>query len=164
MVCLNFKLSVPRSSVLTTKVTLEKNVFFRALPIYFYKLLTDIIASKYLSMCVQVKRASDLWKETNSQALDRLARLRGVFAIQHHEDVNLIVFFFLPDNQAAWERYEQKRDELFKKLDGADTELENINQVNCVFPVPAGIIQFFFDKFVFSSSPILLRYTSCLLV
>ena len=137
MVCLNFKLSVPRSSVLTTKVTLEKNVFFRALPIYFYKLLTDIIASKYLSMCVQVKRASDLWKETNSQALDRLARLRGVFAIQHHEDVNLIVFFFLPDNQAAWERYEQKRDELFKKLDGADTELENINQVNCVFPVPA---------------------------
>ena len=94
MVCLNFKLSVPRSSVLTTKVTLEKNVFFRALPIYFYKLLTDIIASKYLSMCVQVKRASDLWKETNSQALDRLARLRGVFAIQHHEDVNLIVFFF----------------------------------------------------------------------
>ena len=134
MVCLNFKLSVPRSSVLTTKVTLEKNVFFRALPIYFYKLLTDIIASKYLSMCVQVKRASDLWKETNSQALDRLARLRGVFAIQHHEDVNLIVFFFLPDNQAAWERYEQKRDELFKKLDGADTELENINQVNLCFP------------------------------
>ena len=64
------------------------------MPIYFYKLLTDIIASKYLSMCVQVKRASDLWKETNSQALDRLARLRGVFAIQHHEDVNLIVFFF----------------------------------------------------------------------
>ena len=65
----------------------------RPLPIYFYKFLTDIIASKYLSMCVQVKRASDLWKETNSQALDRLARLRGVFAIQHHEDVNLIVFF-----------------------------------------------------------------------
>ena len=72
--------------------------------------------------------------------------------------------FFLADNQAAWERYEQKRDELFKKLDGADTELENINQVNCVFPVLAGIIQFFFDKFVFCSSPILLWYTSCLLV
>ena len=57
--------------------------------------------------------------------------------------------FFLPDNQAAWERYEQKRDELFKKLDGADTELENINQVNCVFPVPAGIIQFFLTNLSF---------------
>jgi len=64
----------------------------------------------------EVKRASDLWKETNSQALDRLARLR--------------------DNQAAWERYEQKRDELFKKLDGADTELENINQL---YNLDAGI-------------------------
>ena len=61
--------------------------------------------------------------------------------------------FFLPDNQAAWERYEQKRDELFKKLDGADTELENINQVNCVSPVPAGIIHFFGQV---CSSPILL--------
>jgi len=43
----------------------------------------------------EVKRAGDLWKETNSQALDRLNRLK--------------------DNQAAWERYEQKRDELTKK-------------------------------------------------
>ena len=49
----------------------------------------------------------------------------------------ILFCLFIPDNQAAWERYEQKRDELFKKLDGADTELENINQVNCVFPVPA---------------------------
>merc|ERR1719264_1951142 len=64
----------------------------------------------------EVKRAGDLWKETNNQALDRLQRLR--------------------DNQAAWERYEQKRDELFKKLDGADTELENINQL---YNLEAGI-------------------------
>ena len=41
--------------------------------------------------------------------------------------------------ERARKEYEQKRDELFKKLDGADTELENINQVNCVFTVPAGI-------------------------
>ena len=60
------------------------------------------------------------------------------------------MLFILPDNQAAWERYEQKRDELFKKLDGADTELENINQVNCVFPVPAGIIHFFWTNLFFS--------------
>ena len=51
--------------------------------------------------------------------------------------MSILFCLFIPDNQAAWERYEQKRDELFKKLDGADTELENINQVNCVFPVPA---------------------------
>jgi hypothetical protein len=64
----------------------------------------------------EVKRAGDLWKETNSQALDRLQRLK--------------------DNQAAWERYEQKRDELNKKLDGADAELENINQL---YNLDAGI-------------------------
>jgi len=64
----------------------------------------------------EVKRAGDLWKETNNQALDRLQRLR--------------------DNQAAWERYEQKRDELTKKLDGADSELENINQL---YNLDAGI-------------------------
>merc|ERR1712032_1265613 len=64
----------------------------------------------------EVKRAGDLWKETNSQALDRLNRLK--------------------DNQAAWERYEQKRDELTKKLDGADAELENINQL---YNLEAGI-------------------------
>jgi len=64
----------------------------------------------------EVKRAGDLWKETNNQALDRLQRLR--------------------DNQAAWERYEQKRDELTKKLDAADSELENINQL---YNLDAGI-------------------------
>lgn len=64
----------------------------------------------------EVKRAGDLWKETNNQALDRLQRLR--------------------DNQAAWERYEQKRDELTRKLDAADSELENINQL---YNLDAGI-------------------------
>jgi len=64
----------------------------------------------------EVKRAGDLWKETNSQALDRLNRLK--------------------DNQAAWERYEQKREELTKKLDAADSELENINQL---YNLEAGI-------------------------
>jgi len=64
----------------------------------------------------EVKRAGDLWKETNSQALDRLNRLK--------------------DNQAAWERYELKRDELTKKLDAADSELENINQL---YNLEAGI-------------------------
>ena len=29
----------------------------------------------------EVKRAGDLWKETNSQALDRLNRLKGLFSI-----------------------------------------------------------------------------------
>ena len=85
-----------------------------------------------------MKRAGDLWKETNSQALDRLNRLKGLLNIQF-----TLENYIFSDNQAAWERYEQKRDELFKKLDGADTELENINQVNCVSPVPAGIIKFF---------------------
>ena len=52
---------------------------------------------------------------------------------------------FFSDNQAAWERYEQKRDELFKKLDGADTELENINQVQTHF------VGFAFSKKLFGS-------------
>ena len=78
----------------------------------------------------EVKRASDLWKETNNQALDRLQRLKGLKLLSI---IKMSILCFFSDNQAAWERYEQKRDELFKKLDGADTELENINQVQTHF-------------------------------
>ena len=79
----------------------------------------------------EVKRAGDLWKETNNQALDRLQRLRGTTSSSSFKITSHV---FFSDNQAAWERYEQKRDELTKKLDGADSELENINQVlPCIF-------------------------------
>ena len=74
----------------------------------------------------EVKRAGDLWKETNNQALDRLQRLRGTTSSSSFKITSHV---FFSDNQAAWERYEQKRDELTKKLDAADSELENINQV-----------------------------------
>lgn len=57
----------------------------------------------------EVKRATDLWKETNNSALDRLQRLK--------------------DNQNAWEKFEQKRGDLDGKLNSADQDLENINRL-----------------------------------
>ena len=54
-------------------------------------------------------------------------RYKILFALKHPDEYHIKSCF--SDNQAAWERYEQKRDELTKKLDGADAELENINQV-----------------------------------
>ena len=81
-----------------------------------------------------MKRASDLWKETNSQALDRLNRLKGIRSVVFiYLNIEMPILPCFSDNQAAWERYEQKRDELTKKLDGADAELENINQVSLFF-------------------------------
>jgi len=64
----------------------------------------------------EVKRATDLWKETNSQALDRLNRLK--------------------ENQSAWERYENKRNDLIAKLDSADGELEDIKKL---YDLAAGV-------------------------
>jgi len=58
---------------------------------------------------VEVKRASDLWDETNKLALDRLNRLR--------------------DNLSAWERYENKRNDLGDKLANAQRELDDIKKV-----------------------------------
>lgn len=57
----------------------------------------------------EVKRAAELWKDTNDQALDRLQRLK--------------------ENQSAWERYENKRNDITGKLDKADTELEDIKKL-----------------------------------
>lgn len=57
----------------------------------------------------EVKRATDLWKETNNTALDRLQRLK--------------------DNQNAWEKFEQKERDLDGKLNSSVQELENINQL-----------------------------------
>jgi len=57
----------------------------------------------------EVKKASDQWKETNDMALDRLDRLK--------------------DNLSCWEKYENKRNELFDKLNGADKELADIKKV-----------------------------------
>jgi len=58
---------------------------------------------------VEVKRASDLWDETNKIALDRLNRLR--------------------DNLSAWERYENKRNELADKIASANRELDDIKKL-----------------------------------
>jgi len=49
------------------------------------------------------------WDETNNLAMDRLNRLK--------------------DNLSAWERYENKRNDLTDKLDGADRELEDIKKI-----------------------------------
>ena len=62
---------------------------------------------------VEVKRASDLWDETNKLALDRLSRLRGdrtsFLPFTHNKFANFLLF---SDNLSAWERYENKRNEL----------------------------------------------------
>jgi len=58
---------------------------------------------------LEVKRASDLWDETNKLALDRLERLR--------------------DNLSAWERYENKRNELGDKIASANRELDDIKKL-----------------------------------
>jgi len=58
---------------------------------------------------VEVKRASDLWDETNKLALDRLNRLR--------------------DNLSAWERYENKRNDLGDKLANAQREFDDIKKL-----------------------------------
>jgi len=57
----------------------------------------------------EVKKANDLWAETNKLALDRLNRLR--------------------DNLSAWERYENKRNDLADKLAVGDRELDDIKKV-----------------------------------
>jgi len=57
----------------------------------------------------EVKKASQLWDETNKLALDRLNRLR--------------------DNCSAWEQYENKRNDLTIKLDGGDRELQDIKKI-----------------------------------
>jgi len=57
----------------------------------------------------EVKKASDQWAETNQLALDRLDRLR--------------------ENNVCWEKYENKRNDLFDKLNGAEKELEDIKKV-----------------------------------
>merc|ERR1712013_272858 len=57
----------------------------------------------------EVKKATDLWSETNNLALDRLNRLR--------------------DNLSAWERYENKRNDLADKLAVGDRELDDIKKV-----------------------------------
>ena len=44
----------------------------------------------------EVKRASDLWKETNNQALDRLQRLKGLKQFVHHQDEYLVFFLRQP--------------------------------------------------------------------
>jgi len=57
----------------------------------------------------EVKKASELWDETNKTALDRLNRLR--------------------DNLSAWERYENKRNDLADKIAVGDRELADIKKV-----------------------------------
>jgi len=57
----------------------------------------------------EVKRASDMWDDTNKIALDRLNRLR--------------------DNLASWERFETKRNDLADKLAVGDRELADIKKV-----------------------------------
>jgi len=64
----------------------------------------------------EVKKASEQWEETNKLALDRLNRLK--------------------DNMAAWERYENKRNDLTAKLDGGDKELEDIKKL---YDMTAGV-------------------------
>ena len=63
---------------------------------------------------LEVKRASDLWEETNSVAMDRLNRLRGEHFLWAPSESILLLFLFL-DNLSAWERYENKRNDLGKK-------------------------------------------------
>jgi len=65
---------------------------------------------------IEVKKASELWEETNKIALDRLNRLR--------------------DNLSAWERYETKRNDLSVKLDGGDRELADIKKI---YDLAAGV-------------------------
>ena len=57
---------------------------------------------------VEVKKASELWEETNKLALDRLDRLRGASVGICPPLSNV----FFSDNLSAWERYENKRNEL----------------------------------------------------
>lgn len=57
----------------------------------------------------EVKKAQDQWKETNDIALDRLDRLR--------------------DNLNAWERYENKRNDLADKIANGIRELNDIKKV-----------------------------------
>jgi len=60
-------------------------------------------------LCREVTNMKTTWDETNNLALDRLNRLK--------------------DNMSAWERYENKRNELTDKLDGADRELMDIKKI-----------------------------------
>jgi len=57
----------------------------------------------------EVSNMKNTWEETNTLALDRLTRLK--------------------DNLSAWERYENKRNDLTDKLDGADRELNDIKKI-----------------------------------
>jgi len=57
----------------------------------------------------EVANMKNTWEDTNNLALDRLTRLK--------------------DNLSAWERYENKRNELTDKLDAADRELNDIKKV-----------------------------------
>jgi hypothetical protein len=95
----------------------------------------------------EVKRATDLWKETNNTALDRLQRLKGQSPYLWLSIFlpSLLFYIFLdhslslkplsapyplhPDNQNAWEKFEQKERDLDGKLNSSVQELENINQV-----------------------------------
>jgi len=71
------------------------------------KLKDDPKSPEFLAR--EVKKASELWDETNKLALDRLNRLR--------------------DNLSAWERYENKRNDLADKLAVGDRELDDIKKV-----------------------------------
>jgi len=71
------------------------------------KLKDDPKAPVFLNR--EVNGMKNIWDETNHLALDRLNRLR--------------------DNQAAWERYENKRNDLSDKLNGADRELADIKKI-----------------------------------
>jgi len=71
------------------------------------KLKDDPKAPVFLSR--EVSNMKTLWEETLKMAEGRLQNLR--------------------DNLAAWERYEQKRDDLIRKLDEADAELIDIKKV-----------------------------------
>jgi len=57
----------------------------------------------------EVGNAKTLWEETNHLADERLNKLK--------------------DNLSAWERYEQKRDDLINKLDAAESELRDIKKM-----------------------------------
>jgi len=64
----------------------------------------------------EVTNMKTMWEETNKLALDRLNRLK--------------------DNVGAWERYENKRNDLADKLAGADRELEDIKKI---YDMAAGV-------------------------
>merc|ERR1740123_1367712 len=85
----------------------KKGKIFREIVSKGSKLKDDPKSPVFLGL--EVKRASDLWEETNSVAMDRLNRLR--------------------DNLSAWERYENKRNDLADKLAGANRELEDIKKL-----------------------------------